>query len=829
MVCAAALASVALIAPPASAQRSSRSSASAGGPGLVSRLQSETSGRVRLARSSATGLVRFLTTDRAAPVPRPKGTARSAEAAARGFLGAYGELFGVRDPASMRVLNVRPAPGGRRSVKFGQTENGIPVLAGELVVGLDASGDTLSANGEVVDTSGVVTTPLIGRRAAALAARVLVSKAQHVSASAVRSGATTLAIYDPRLIGGPGPAGARLVWRTEVTARSATFDELAVVDAQTGAVTLHFDTHAEAKNRQVCDRGNWPGAPQKCTAPYVRAEGDAPTGIIDVDRAYDFAGETYDFYLSKFGRDSLDNAGLPIKSTTRFCPDAQDCPFDNAFWDGTQMVYGAGFAVDDVVGHELTHAVTQFESNLFYFGQSGAINESLSDVFGEFVDLTNHAGGGDDSAGVRWELGEDIGTIRDMSDPTRFGDPDRMQSPDYRSGYADNGGVHSNSGVNNKADFLMTDGGTFNGRTVTGLGIDKVARIYYEAEVHLLTSGSDYADLHDILPQACKNLTGTSGITAADCVEVRDAVDATQMDLQPTTAGAAAPEAPLCATGQIPSNLFFDDLENTGSGNWVKSHAAGSFNWEYPVTSAFQYGTSGTQNFHSPDPVAKSDLSIARTASVVVPSAGTTYLRFNHMYDLEANFDGGVVEYSTNGGATYVDAGPLFDANGYDDASLGGTSALAGRATFTNFSAGYISSRINLTSLAGKSVRFRFRVATDAGGASQGWFVDDIRVYRCVAGSGAPTVNAGADQTVDSGAAFALAATATDPEGRPVAYAWAQLSGPSAKIVDPRERVAFVHGVSGGTSGHDLAFRVTATDAQGLTATDTVTVHVRPK
>ena len=160
------------------------------------------------------------------------------------------------------------------------------------------------------------------------------------------------------------------------------------------------------------------------------------------------------------------------------------------------MLYGDGFAsADDVVGHELTHGVTQFESNLLYYYQSGAINESLSDVFGEFVDLTN--GVGNDTAGVRWLLGEDlsIGAIRNMANPPAFGDPDRMTSSLYTGTTSDNGGVHTNSGVNNKAASLMVDGGTFNGHTVTALGIDKVARFYYKAQVDLLTSGSDYSDL----------------------------------------------------------------------------------------------------------------------------------------------------------------------------------------------------------------------------------------------------------------------------------------------------------------------------------------------
>src|SRR5207247_2351280 len=185
---------------------------------------------------------------------------------------------------------------------------------------------------------------------------------------------------------------------------------------------------------------------------------------------------------------------------------------------------------------------------------------------GEFIDQTN--GRGNDTDAVKWLLGEDItgiGAIRSMKDPTVFGDPDRMMSPLYFRGMDDNGGVHYNSGVNNKAAYLMVDGGTFNGQTINGLGITKVAKIYYEAQTHLLTSGADYADLFDALNQGCSNLVGTAGIVVSDCDQVRKATLAVEMNQQPVPG--FNPEAPLCAAGQTPSSVFFDNLEN-GSVNF---------------------------------------------------------------------------------------------------------------------------------------------------------------------------------------------------------------------------------------------------------------------
>ena len=185
-----------------------------------------------------------------------------------------------------------------------------------------------------------------------------------------------------------------------------------------------------------------------------------------------------------------------------------------------------------MVAHELTHGVTQYESNLVYYYQSGAINESLSDVFGELIDL-EHPATGTDTAANRWLMGEDlpIGAIRDMENPPTFGDPDRMELADYfHTAASDNGGVHINSGVNNKAAFLMTDGGTFNGQTITG------AR-RHQGRPHLLRGPGEPAHLGQRLRrprqhacrQACTNLIGTDGITAANCTEVSKAVLATEM------------------------------------------------------------------------------------------------------------------------------------------------------------------------------------------------------------------------------------------------------------------------------------------------------------
>ncbi|MDP9295022.1 MAG: M4 family metallopeptidase, partial [Actinomycetota bacterium] len=702
----------------------------------AAQLKRELGQGVRVAEHRETGMVRFVGTTSGKPIPRPSGLGASAppRTVARAFFERYGDAFGIRDQASeLRVTATGVGTGGHSAVRFQQLAEGVPVLGGELVVNLDAERNVLSASGEALPPAGVATSPRVGSEAARDAAIAAVAKARGVSAVRLQATLPGLWIYDAGILGGPGPEHPVLVWRLDVKAEDGLpVDELVLVDAQLGTVALRIDQIENAKNRQVCDADS-DASDVPCTSP-VRSEGGGANAVADVNDAYDFAGDTYDFFLG-LGRDSVDGQGLPLTSTVRFCPSPADCPFLNAFWNGSQMVYGAGFAsADDVVGHELTHGVTDFSAHLFYYYQSGAINESLSDVFGEFVDLTNTTG--TDTAATRWQIGEDlagIGPIRDMEDPTLFNNPDRMTGPDYTADpdEQDSGGVHTNSGVNNKAAFLMTDGATFNGRTVTGLGIAKVSRIYYEVQTKLLTSASDYADLNTALQQACINLVGTAGITAADCAEVTDAVAAVEMSTVPPAAPNA--EAPVCPSGLVPTNLFSDNIE-TASGNWTPQAS-----WFYPQNpnGIFDatYATSGTHNLWGDDRASTGDYSITMNPSVAIPAGSTAFLRFNHAFgfedDSQGGYDGGMLEISVNGGA-FVDIGSLLTDGGYNGTiSTLSNDPLEGRSAFIRESNGYKSSRATLTSLAGQSVRFRFRIGTDSSVGDYGWFLDDVQIYTC--------------------------------------------------------------------------------------------------
>jgi Zn-dependent metalloprotease len=547
---------------------------------------------------AATGKVRFLGTRSGAAIPQPAPLAAgaTAETAARSFLAAQGELFGLKDAENqLELMRQQSTEDGRSFVRFQQVQQGLPVLAGELVVQLDPALNVISVSGEIspFDEPTLYNTaifvPRVDADAAQRTAIEAIAKAYALPGEELQASTPELWIYNPALLDAQQEQENRLVWRIEVTApERGDIRELVLVDASTGYVALHFSQIDTARSRLIYNNQNNASYGLPGNGP-VRIEGGAATGNLEVDNAYDYLGFTYDYYNTNFGRDGIDGVGMPLVATVLYCPSSTSCPFANAFWNGTQMVFGQGFAAaDDIVAHELTHGVTEHESHLYYYMQSGAINEALSDIFGEFVDLSYTNGRDNDSAEVAWLHGEDLvgGANRSMKDPTLYGDPDRMGSPNYYCGSNDSGGVHTNSGVANKAAFLMTAGETFNGYTVSGIGIPKSARIWYETQRYLLTSGSDYQDLGVLLSQACTSLIGTASITSADCNAVREAVAATEMNLQPGSC--TAYDTPMCALVGIDSSF------NGTAPGWYSAAGAWYVNDEVLYTTGAGAGTSAT-------------------------------------------------------------------------------------------------------------------------------------------------------------------------------------------------------------------------------------------
>jgi bacillolysin len=741
----------------------------------------------RLGYHPETGRIRFISGTPSRPLSRALSgvaagkrqlTVADARGKARTFVETYGALFGLADPASeLRVRgterNLTTASGASEDagaglpnaiVRFDQVRDGVQVLGGELVVQLTEDGEVLSAAGEVLpSSSGVRTNATVSVAQARSVASRWLARELGRKVAAVSTTSEGLGIYDAGLMDDPqtDDAGTRLVWRIDArvpaTATQQADRRLMIVDARGGQVLTTIGRVYHALDRRVCDNQNRSGRSWTCEGPFARVEGQAWTGVGDVDAAYRIMGVVYDYFKSRFGRDGIDGKGSRMKATVRYCP-SYGCPWRNAEWrwGPQQATFGRGWAkADDIVAHEFTHGVLDAEAPLFYHYQSGAINESYADVFGELIDLS-YAGGKDDRWS-RWKIGEDtpIGYFRDMKNPTSKGHPDRVRSPRWHTAPSDYGGVHRNNGVGNKAAYLVASGGRFGGYKIKGIGRDKTARVWYQALTTRLTSAANYVDLADALVSACTDLVGTRGITFGDCTSVRKATRATQMNLQPRKQAPAT--APVCGPKKVPYDVFRDDLEDPDSGAWVYMRTVGSRKgWYWPQNPNDQAGWDGTWgsgkvNFYAPDYGSRMDSTMRMAGTVALPPHA--FLRFGHGYSFDMDgkrrYDGGIVEIK-------VDDGPWRNLSGqFTHGKYNGTIAkgygnpLAGKRAFTGVSRGWAKARIDLSEFAGSNVKIRFRMASDRQVGSLGWYIDDIRIYTCASDGDKPT----GSMVIDGGAA----------------------------------------------------------------------------
>lgn len=262
----------------------------------------------------------------------------------------------------------------------------------------------------------------------------------------------------------------------------------------------------------------------------VRSEGQAKVADPAVNEAYDFSGDTYDFYNKVFQRNSLDNNGMRLISSVHVADVDDNGKFvamDNAFWNGEQMAYGDGDGIAfqrftlslDVVGHELTHGVQSFTSNLKYLGQSGALNEHFADVFGILVRQWKN---GETAAKANWVVGAELMIpattrrgIRDMENPgTAFvgdpvigNDPQPAHMSKLYTGPRDRGGVHINSGIPNRAFVLIA-------KALGGNAWDLAGRIWYDTLLQL-TSTSVFIDCAKLTVQ----VAATHGAAAKKAVK----------------------------------------------------------------------------------------------------------------------------------------------------------------------------------------------------------------------------------------------------------------------------------------------------------------------
>jgi bacillolysin len=481
-----------------------------------------------------------------------------------------GKLQQMADAGLIRLAQSHDDPlvAGRRHQRFTQLHKAVPVWGAELVV-QSSPGGLVSVFGTLYDGIGLDTTAALSPADAERAARAL------GGVPIGREGRPELMVL-PR-IGG----GYDLTYKIRM--RRADFDiRLLFLDANTGAAVLDLaDVKTESEvgvgtgvlgDRKKVSANKSGGeflAEDELRPPRIATfdfHGDfnhllAVPGLLDADLARDadnnwedgadvdahtYAGYTYDYYYRRFGRRGLDNANIAIRNVTHPVsrldifgyPDGVIGQFYlNAFYAGDGiMVYGEGLPNDlvdsegrhwnylagalDIVAHELTHGVTDYTSRLIYRNESGALNESFSDMMGTAVEFFFQPEGSG-PLHADYLLGEDVitpGGTRSMANPAAYGDPDHYSL--RKLGLEDNGFVHSNSGIPNQAYYLAIEGGTnrVSGIRVTGVGganRDHIEKVFYRAFTEMLPASANFSTARAATIQAARDLDGAGSATEA--------------------------------------------------------------------------------------------------------------------------------------------------------------------------------------------------------------------------------------------------------------------------------------------------------------------------
>ncbi len=543
---------------------------------------------------------------------------------AKRFLGDYGSVIGLtrdeRQALPLRELDVSHDASNITHVRLDQLHDGMPVLGGQLIVHVTDAG-IVGVNGTWVAGLKIPASPSISRLdAAGIAHGAALKQAQPASLMSLRVGGAELAVLRDGILDPRKARRDHLAWRVQIDG-----DERfqVWVDATTGELLETLPLNHHARNRIAYlqsysdDVAGQPGPTAVCFENQMNGGLACQGAPRDLFR---FSGQVYDMFFAGFARDSYNGAGITMRTVNLV---SNACP--NAYWDGTSTNYCPGFELDDVVAHEWGHAYTQFTHNLIYAYQSGALNESYSDIWGEVIDLNNGedgvGGGGAMNAepaptGVRWAVGEDFGTgsgeyellLRDMWDPDRLLYPGKVTSKNYECGSGDGGGVHSNSGVPNHAFALLVDGTDHpatcttspnncrapltcnpttnkcesNGQSITALGSVKASHIYYAASL-LQGPTTNFPQHADALEMACTMLTSTTprkgflglaaeAITAADCAQVGKAMLAVEMRTPPNCGfePMLQPNPPPACRGATP---VMTENWSDGLAGWTRANA----------------------------------------------------------------------------------------------------------------------------------------------------------------------------------------------------------------------------------------------------------------
>lgn len=397
---------------------------------------------------------------------------------------------------------------GDQHFRYRQVLNGRDVIGGEMIFHV-RDGVVFAANGTARSDLEVAVQPAIEASEA-----IDLAREATVSVGGVGIKGEPTVAY--RLSGDR----IDLVYRVDVTGEDENGTPIwdtVLVNAIDGSIVDRMPHIHSGLNRAIYSANNGTSTP----GTLKRSEGGAATGDSTVDGNYDLLGWTYNCYKNLFGRDSYNNAGAQLKSTVHY-----SSGYCNAYWNSVQMVYGDGNGTScknlateiDVTAHELTHAVTEYESNLTYSGESGGLNESMSDIFGAVCEL--YKAGGNSSAttltatpstATTWKVGENVlpPALRYMYDPAADG-----ASLDFWTSGAGSVDVHYSSGISNLAFYLLSQGGTHprgkSSNNVPAIGINKASQIWYLSNTNYMTASTNYAGAKTATESAASALYGSA-------------------------------------------------------------------------------------------------------------------------------------------------------------------------------------------------------------------------------------------------------------------------------------------------------------------------------
>ena len=518
------------------------------------------------------------------------------------------------DAAELVLKRAQTDTLGDRHLRFRQMKDGLEVLGAELVVHV--------RDGLVYAVNGNARADLVATATAELDPSDAMTSALDQATHAVEASAKG----EPRLAYHVSGDRLELVYLVEVTgalADGTPVNDTVLVNAADGSIALRMPHVHNAKNREMHNLNHGTSLP----GPLARTEGQAPNADVVVNNNYDRLGSTYDCYQVLFGRDSFDNAGAKLISSVHYSNN-----YVNAYWDGVQMVYGDGDNVTasnlansmDVTAHELTHAVTSSTSDLTYSGESGGLNESMSDIFGNVCEWFRD---GQVVSANTWLVGEDVWTpatpgdaLRYMNSPTVDG-----SSVDYYPDYYSGIDVHYSSGISNLAFYLLSQGGTHpQGKTttvVTGIGIAKAAQVFYRANTSIFTASTSFEQAKIATEQAATQL----GYTAAEIASVSDAWKAVGVGVPvppPVTTPLTNGVPVNNISGATGSKVYYELVVPAGATNLSFTTSGGTGDADLYV----RFGSAPTASTYDCRPYTAGN---AETCTVSNVQAGTYYVMLN--------------------------------------------------------------------------------------------------------------------------------------------------------------------------------------------------------